>query len=150
MERFIQIKERSYYLITFIFGIVLLFLAIPKGINPGQARIMPTVYAIVLTVVALYMVIRSIIRKGEGDALYKISTNGLGAVLIAILIYMGYSLTIQVFGFFTMSAIFLIVFSVYLKESFKMAILITLVLLLSIYYLFTKTLSLYFPSGMFL
>ncbi len=145
MEKNLVVKEIHYYGFVVLLGMLLVFVLIPLGIQDGEPRLFPYIYSIGLIVVAGFKLLNIFLtKKGK---IFKFGISVLKYVALSFFIYFVYSFLIQYVGFFAASALFILFFSRYLGESWKLSLILCIALPASIYVLFTRLLSLYFPEG---
>ncbi|WP_160112411.1 tripartite tricarboxylate transporter TctB family protein [Salicibibacter kimchii] len=141
----ISVKETYYYGFITLLGLLLIFVLIPLGVQSGEPRLFPYIYSAALVVVGGGKLVHMMITKQTEQ--YHFNRKVLKYVGLSILLFFVYAFLVQYIGFFIMSILFILAFLLYLGESWKLAIVLCLVLPGSIYLLFTRLLNLYFPSG---
>ncbi len=138
-------KESYYYVMIVVFSLLLIFVLIPSGIQKGDPRLFPYIYSISLFILAIFKLLSIFTKKERTN--YQFHKATFMYVGLSILAYFIYSVTVQHVGFFVMSFIFILVIVRFLGESWRLSIILSVALPGSIYFIFTKLLSLYFPSG---
>ncbi|WP_227935322.1 tripartite tricarboxylate transporter TctB family protein [Alkalihalobacillus deserti] len=145
MDKKIVVKDTYIFLFIAVISLLFLVTIIPKEVQSGNPRLFPNLYAIGLFLVSLIMIIHMVVKK-QSKSFYFDKTI-FKWVGVNILIFFFYIFLIQYIGFFIMSIMFIIVMMRFLGEGWIISIILCVVLPGSIYFLFTKVLVLYFPSG---
>ncbi|WP_010530153.1 tripartite tricarboxylate transporter TctB family protein [Lentibacillus jeotgali] len=147
-SNYFKVKEIYIYGLVVLLGLLLILVVIPMEVQKGEPRLFPFIYTTGLLIVGIANLFILAFNKNSNH--FKFNKKIIKYVGLNILIYTAYIFLIQYVGFFALSVLFIIIQMRVLGEGWKMSIIISVVLPLSIYLLFTEILALYFPSGVLL
>ncbi len=120
-------------------------LKFPKG-----SQMMPMIYSFSLIILATILGIKSCMKKSSGIGDASDNKESMPKVFLVILLIFAYIFSIQYLGFYSATALFLLVFMGILKAAkLTTAISIALLMPLSIYIFFGILMKIPVPSGMF-
>ena len=117
---------------------------------PEETRMLPTIYSCALIALSAALGFSAFFKKNPDAAKEASGKEPLPKVLLVMFLIFGYIASVQVLGFYSSTALFLLIFMGILKAArWHVTVLISLLVPLSIYLFFSLLLKIPVPAGLF-
>jgi putative tricarboxylic transport membrane protein len=124
---------------------------IKAGAYPAQSRMMPSIYGVALIAFSLLLGLKALAsRENDADKDPAMEEEPLSRVFLVVALILGYITSIQALGFYSSTALFLLLFmSLMRAASLRISLAVAATTSLVVYFFFERLLTIPVPEGIF-